>query len=56
MKCDKYKVWVHIEGLNEDGDCIEGDSYHEPHEAGCVKMLEEAEALRDRLLEVADNG
>ena len=49
----KYKVWVHIEGLNEEGDCIEGDDYYEPREAGCVDTLEEAERLRDNLLDVA---
>ena len=52
-KVKKYKVWLHIEGLNKDGDCIEGDAYYEPHEAGCVKTLEEAERLRDALLDVA---
>jgi len=52
-KVKQYKVWVHIEGLNKDGDCIEGDDYHEPTEAGCVDTLEEAERLRDALLEVA---
>lgn len=48
-----YKVWVHIEGVNDEGDCIEGDSYHEPIEAGTRATLEEAQALRDRLLEAA---
>jgi hypothetical protein len=52
-KVDHYKVWVHIEGLSKDGDCIEGDDYHEPREAGCVKTPEEAERLRDTLLETA---
>jgi len=52
-KVKKYKVWVHIEGLDEDGDCIEGDDYYEPREAGCVETLEEAERLRDTLLDVA---
>ncbi len=52
-KVKKYKVWVHIEGLNKDGDCIEGDDYHEPREAGCVETLEEAERLRDVLLDAA---
>jgi len=52
-KVKKYKVWVHIEGLNKDGDCIEGDEYYEPCEAGCVKTPEEAERLRDALLDVA---
>lgn len=49
-KVENYKVWVHIEGLNEDGDCIEGDEYFEPREAGCVKTAEEAESLRDSLI------
>lgn len=52
-KVKKYKVWLHIEGLNKDGDCIEGDDYHEPREAGCVETREEAERLRDALLDVA---
>jgi hypothetical protein len=52
-KVKKYKVWVYIEGLNEDDDCIEGDDYYEFCEAGCVETLEEAERLRDTLLDVA---
>lgn len=53
-KVVKYKVWVHIEGLNKVGDCIEGDGHHEPREAGCFKTLLEAEHLRDLLLETAE--
>ena len=52
-KVKKYKVWVHIEGLNKDSDCIEGDDYHEPREAGCVTSLAKAEQLRDELLVMA---
>lgn len=52
-KVVKYKVWVHIEGLNKEGDCIEGDGHHEPREAGCFKTAEEAEHLRDLLLNIA---
>lgn len=25
-----YKVWIHIEGLNADGDQVEGDDRFEP--------------------------
>lgn len=52
MKVTKYKVWVHIEGLNEDGDCIEGDEFHEPREAACVKTLKEALSCQDTLIDV----
>jgi len=51
MKVVKYKVWLHIEGLDKYGDCVEGDDYHEPNEAGCFKTLEEAVDFRDFLLE-----
>ena len=53
-KVVKYKVWVHIEGLNKEGDCIEGDGHHEPREAGCFETAEEAEHLRDLLLKIAE--
>ena len=49
----EYKVWIHIEGLDEDGDCVEGDSWHEPREAGCFASLQSAEGLRDMLLDAA---
>lgn len=51
-KVVKYNVWIHIEGVNRDGDCIEGDDIHEPVEAGEFKKLEDAEYLRDLLLRV----
>ncbi len=50
---DHYKVWVHIEGLNAEGDTIEGDEYHDPLQAGRVKTLAEAEKLRDWILACA---
>jgi hypothetical protein len=43
----EYKVWIHIEGLDKNGDCIEGDSFHEPHELFCTYTLEHAEAIRE---------
>ena len=52
-KVKSYKVWIHIEGIDKHGDCLEGDDYHEPREAGHVDTLEEAERLRDTLLEEA---
>lgn len=52
-RCASYKVWIHIEGLNQDGDTVEGDDYHEPREAGCFHTVEEAERLRDALLAAA---
>ena len=52
-KVDHYKVWIHIEGLNEDGDCVEGDEFFEPHEAGCFKTPAKAESLRSKLVDIA---
>ena len=49
----KYKVWIHIESVNEEGDPVEGDDYHEPREAGSFDTLGEAQELRDKLLEEA---
>ncbi len=48
-----YKVWIHVEGLDDVGDCVEGDDYHEPVEAGVCATLEEAEHLRATLIEAA---
>lgn len=53
-KVKSYKVWVHIEGLDKHGDCIEGDDYHEPREAGEFDTPEAAEAHRDALLDGDD--
>jgi len=54
MKPTRYKVWIHIEGQNKDGDCIEGDDYFEPREAGCFKYPGKAISFRDMLMAVAD--
>jgi len=51
----KYKVWVHIEGLNKDGDMIEGDDYFEPHEAACVKSAKRAMEIQNRLVDSGHN-
>ncbi len=48
-----YKVWVHVEGLNAEGDIIEGDSYYEPREAGCFATSDEAMNLQTDLLNFA---
>jgi hypothetical protein len=45
-----YNVWIEIEAVDEDGDAIVGDC-HEPHKAANVRTLEEAENIRDALLE-----
>jgi hypothetical protein len=50
-KKSSYKVWVHIERVTEDGDVLEGDEYHEPHEAGEFDTLEAAEAHRDAMID-----
>jgi hypothetical protein len=54
-RAKSYKVWIHIEGLDSYGDCIEGDEYHEPQEAACVKSLEKATEIAAFLLEMADS-
>jgi hypothetical protein len=54
MKPVKYKVWVHIEGLNKEGDCIEGDGYFEPREAGEFEREYDAVRLRDAILALSD--
>ncbi len=51
---DRYKVWVHIEALNADGDQILGDDCYEPHEAACCDDLNTAEGVREVMLDVAD--
>lgn len=48
-----YKVWVHIEKVTAGGDVLEGDEFHEPHEAGCMKSLKKAQQLVDTLIEAA---
>jgi len=53
-KVTHYKVWIHIEGLNADGDTVEGDEYFEPHEVGAFDTAEEAEELRCKLGSTAD--
>jgi hypothetical protein len=53
-KVVRYNVWVHIEGVNKEGDTIEGDDYYEPHKAGEFKKLETAEEFRDMLVDTAD--
>ena len=49
-----YKVWVHIEGIDEGGDCVEGDDYYGPEEAGVFDTSDEAEDLQGFLVDVAD--
>ncbi len=53
-KATHYKVWIHIEGLNDEGDMVEGDEYNEPREAGCFATREQAAELRDVLLGTAE--
>jgi hypothetical protein len=55
-KVKKYKVWIHLEGLDAQGDCIEGDDHHAPEEAGCFTTLLEAESLRAFLLGKCENN
>jgi hypothetical protein len=49
-KVAKYNVWIHIEGVNKDGDCIEGDEYYEPLKAGSFKNLAAATALQEHII------
>lgn len=52
-KVAKYKVWIHIEGVDRNGDCVEGDEFHEPHSAGEYTTRFMAEKLRNRLIDIA---
>lgn len=45
-----YKVWIHIEEIDEDEDLFE--DYGLPDSAGEFQTLEGAQEMRDRLLEV----
>jgi hypothetical protein len=54
QKVDCYKVWVHIEGVTKDGDVIYGDEYFEPQCVGERKTRKQAEALRCKLMDNAD--
>lgn len=47
----KYNVWIHIEGVNEDGDTIQGDDFFEPHKLGAFDTGVEAEEFRDMVEE-----
>ena len=50
----KYNVWIHIEGVDEDGDCVQGDDYFEPHKVGTFNTVEGAESLRHFLEQRAE--
>lgn len=50
-----YKVWIHLEGCNNDGDCIEGDEYHEPLKAFETRSIEMAESVRRYLCSTVDD-
>lgn len=54
MDAVKYKVWIHIEGTDKDGDCVEGDEFFEPEEVGCFSSARKAENFRDELADVAN--
>jgi hypothetical protein len=45
----RWKVLVHLEGLDEDGDRIAT----EPKEVGCVETRFQAEFLQERLIKLA---
>jgi hypothetical protein len=49
MPVVRYKVWAHIEGVDEDGDCIRGDEYFEPHLLGEFDTPDEARDFQDKL-------
>jgi hypothetical protein len=50
-----YNVWVHIEGVDAEGDCLEGDEFHEPHKLACFRRLSLAEDFRDLVKGAADS-
>ena len=52
-KVTHYKVWLHIEGLDKNGDCIEGDDFYMPKEVARTRTREKAEVIVDAILTVA---
>lgn len=52
-KVTHYKVWLHIEGLDKNGDCIEGDDFYMPKEVARKRKREQAEAMVNAILMVA---
>jgi len=42
-KCVEWKVWLHVEGLNDEGDQVEGDDYYQPVELESFDTREDAE-------------
>lgn len=45
-----YKVWIHIEARDEEGDCVLGDEYFEPEPVGTYDHEDEAIAVRDGIV------
>jgi hypothetical protein len=39
----KYNVWLHIEGVDQDDDVLEGDEHNEPHKIGTFGTAHEAQ-------------
>lgn len=52
----RYKVWIHIEGITEGGDVIEGDDYFEPVEVGEFHCAKRARDLQEWLRTQASEG
>ena len=47
----EYNVWVHVEGVNAEGDTIQGDSWYEPMKVGSYKSSEQAVAVQNMLVD-----
>lgn len=43
----EFHVWAHVEGVDEDGDMIEGDSHFEPRKLATFETRERAEECVD---------
>ncbi len=52
----RYKVWIHIEGLDRNGDQVEGDEVFEPIEVACFDSANAAESFRDDLIDLIEQA
>lgn len=53
METVKYKAWIHIEGLDKNGDQVEGDDVFEPTECCCSKSRSDIIYLKNLIVAYA---
>lgn len=56
MKGNRFKVWLHVEEIDDGGDPVKGDDNYPPYEIGEYTREKDALEFRDAVIDMVESA